>query len=120
MPKYDTPLRLTQVVGTVGRAPEVKESSKGEFVSLSIAANLDYDSGPESTRWYSVAFNDPQVQGYVLQNIRKGMSIAVEGSLWEKDSNGRTYYNINGFRVGLVEWFVKGRTQERDTSEEDL
>lgn len=120
MPQYDTPLKLTQIVGTVGRAPEVKQGKKGDFVSFSVAANLDYDGTPESTRWYSVGFNDPQVQDYVLQNIRKGMAVAVEGSVWEKQSNGRTYYNVTGFRIGLVEWFVKGRSQPRDTSEEDL
>lgn len=111
---------LSQIAGTVGREPEVKESSRGAFTVLSLAVNTGYGNDEDATRWYSVAFNDPVVQDFVRRNIRKGSAIVVEGYENEREYNGRTYFNFNAFRVGFVEWFVKSRAQAAPAVEEDL
>lgn len=109
---------LVQVAGTVGRTPEVKSGPKGEFVTFSVAANIAY--GDNGSRWYSVAVNDPLVQEFVKKNFHKGTAVVVEGYVNPKEYNGSTYYNMSGFRVGFVEWFVKGRATKSESEEEDL
>jgi len=121
MPKYDTPLVLTQIAGNVGRAPEVKSGSKGDFVSFSVAVARSYGDDPDSTRWYRVSVNDPQVQDFVLGRVRKGTPIVLEGSAYETEYQGATQHNLNAFRVGLVDWFVKGtQPKTRQSEDEDL
>ena len=110
---------LVQIAGTVGRDPEVKNGPKGDFTTLSVASNLGYGGERDDTRWYSVAFNDPIVQDFVRKNIRKGNAIVVEGYVNPREYNGSTYYNMSGFRVGFVEWFVKGRAQAAPAGRED-
>ena len=64
--------------------------------------------------------NDPQVQRFCLDNIRKGTPVVLEGSEYTTEYQGQTQYNLNAFRVGLVDWFVKGAAQPAQEVEEDL
>lgn len=121
MPKYDTPLVVKQIAGYAGRPPEIKTGPKGDFVSFSVGVSNTYGDDPESTRWYRIAVNDPQVQDFVMAKVRKGTPIVLEGSEYESEYQGVTQYNMSAFRVGLVDWFVKGSAgPRRQQEEEDL
>jgi single-stranded DNA-binding protein len=119
MPEYeDKP--LTQLVGYAANKPETKGGSKGEFVSFNLAVTRFYDRDKdESTRWYRIGVNDPQVQRFCLDNIRKGTPVALEGGAYETEYQGQKQYNLSAFRVGLVDWFVRGAAAPRK-EEEDL
>jgi hypothetical protein len=129
MPQYDTPLLVKQIAGYAGRNPEIKEGSKGEFVSFSMGVSRSYGDDDDSTLWYRIAVNDPQVQNFVMTKVRKGTPIVLEGSEYETEYQGTKQLNLNAYRVGLVDWFVKGapsareplaRTPARAVEDEDL
>ena len=118
MPDYKP---LEQIAGHVGRSPEVKPGYEGsDFTSFSVAVTRSYgDEDDNRTQWYSVAINKPALQAWVQDNIRKGSAVVVEGNTKESTRDGTTYYNMTGFKVGLVDWFRPGTTAPR-VEEEDF
>ena len=120
MPKYDKPLLVKQIAGYAGRAPEVKTGPKGDFVSFSVGVSRSYGAeDPEPTAWYRIAVNDPQVQDFVMANIRKGTPVVLEGSEYETEYQGTTQLNMSAYRVGLVDWFIKGTAAPRRQQEDE-
>lgn len=122
MPKYDTPLLVKQIAGYAGRAPEVKDGKKGEFVSFTVAVTRSYDRDDDDpTVWYRIGVNDQQVQDFVMANVKKGTPVVIEGSEYESEYQGTTQFNMNAFRVGIVDWFIKGsKPKSRAQEDEDL
>jgi single-stranded DNA-binding protein len=117
MPDYPK-TKLTQIAGYVGAAPEIRQGNGGaDFTTFRVGVNEGY-ADDEETRWVGVAINDPQVQDFVNGKIRKGTPVVVEGHESTSERNGVTYNNMNGYRVGIVDWFVKGRAPQRE--DEDL
>lgn len=118
----DQPKPLTQIAGYVADKPEVREYDGDEFTTFRVGVNRFYDDDvDESTRWYGVAVNKPAVQDFVQAELRKGTAVVVEGTVSKKEGDGVTFYNMNGYRVGLVDWFVAGSGDyDSDDEEEDL
>jgi single-stranded DNA-binding protein len=112
---------LSQIAGYVGSAPEVRDGSDGdEFTSFSVGTNRFYDDDhEESTRWYSVAINKPALQDYVLEALKKGTAVVVEGTIRKVEKDGNTYFNMTGYRVGLVDWHVTGGSQKGEDYDPD-
>lgn len=120
MPKYDEPLTIRHIAGNVGSDPEEKQGREGStFVSFRLAVTRAYGDEPDATRWYSVAVNKDALQSEVLTNIRKGAKVVCEGTASSKESNGKTYYNFNAFRVGFIEWLVPSGSARKTTTRDD-
>lgn len=94
---------LIGLVGNVSRSPEAKETSKGTVVAFGIAVKTGYND-TDGPRWIDVSLWNEGLQQYALQNLHKGAKVAVEGFYSTREYNGKTYEQINGQQVGLVEW----------------
>jgi hypothetical protein len=118
------PRPLTQIAGYVADRPEIKEYDGDEFTTFRVGSNRFYDDDrDDATRWYGVAINKPALQDFVQAELRKGTAVVVEGVVNKKEADGTVYYNMTGFRVGLVDWFVAGsddRDDRDDDEDEDL
>lgn len=101
---------LSQISGYVGGPPEIRQPEGGdEFTSFSVGTNRFYDEeNEERTRWYGVAINKPALQDWVLETIKKGMPVTVEGTIRKVERDGNTYFNMTGYRIGMVDWHVVG------------
>lgn len=118
MPQYEKQ-DLAQAAGYVGTPPEMKPGRDGEeFLTFSLAVNTGYGDDAQ-TKWLGVAVNRPDLQDYVMENVRKGSAVVVEGYPRTVERNGTTYHNFTAFRVGLVNWYVRG-TQPQTRDDEDL
>jgi len=119
----DTETRpLRQIAGYVGADPEVRDGKDDEeFTTFSVGTNRFYDEDQdESTRWFGVAINKPELQDFVLDNISKGTAVVVEGVASTVEREGKVYHNMTGYRVGLVDWFVSGDSKSTYDDEDDL
>lgn len=118
MPEYEKS-DLSQAAGYVARDPEMKPGRNNEdFLSFSIGVNTGYGDDAE-TKWLSVAVNRPDLQDFVMGNVRKGTPVVVEGFERTVERNGNTYHNFQAFRVGVVDWYTRG-SQPQQREEEDL
>lgn len=104
------PRALTQIAGYAADEPEIRQYEGDEFTTFRVGTNRYYDDdNDESTRWYGVAVNKPAVQDWVQAHISKGTAVVVEGTVTKKEGKeGEVYFNMTGFRVGLVDWFIAG------------
>jgi hypothetical protein len=111
---------LKQIAGYAGAAPEVRENPNGEeFTTFRVGVNLYYDDErDDSTKWYGVAVNKPAVQDWVLENVKTGTPIVVEGTASKTEKDGNVYFNMTGYKVGLVDWFVSGPDTSVDDDDE--
>lgn len=114
---------VRHIAGNVGRDPEEFTAGERDLVGFSVAVTRTYpdrenDQDDGETRWYSVSVSKPALQDWVLDNIHKGTIVIVEGFPWERESDGRTYHNINAARIGLIEWGGSSARQEREEKRE--
>lgn len=118
MPEYPP---LQQIVGVVGRDPEVKNTGKGDIVKFSLAVTRQYDREVEgATQWVDVAVFNTELQPRVLEQVYKGAKVAVEGNLKDREVNGKTYTDMVAMRVGLVAWISKtGATMVKSDAGDD-
>lgn len=124
MPRHDEPLKVTQVVGRVGNDPETRETKAGDVLNFSVAKTMAY-GGDEDTRWFRCAIWNEDLQRAVRGIISKGVPVVVEGKVEKEDYKGTTQYNMTVFRVGLVDWVVRGgesnsRRDDDDDEDDDL
>lgn len=90
-----------QLLGNVGKDPEVRETKSGKVVNLVLATSERYTdkSGQkqENTEWHNlVVFG--KLADVVTKYVKKGDKLYVEGSIttrkWE-DKEGNTRYNTD-------------------------
>jgi single-stranded DNA-binding protein len=115
---------LNQVVGNVGRDPEEFDTKVGPVVRFSVARNMGYGDDAPPPRWISVAVFNDDIRPQVLEKIRKGSRVALEGTITESEYDGKTQYNMVAVRVGLIEWFLRSQSsapsrKDRDEDESD-
>ena len=115
----DDPTRVTVIAGKVLRDPELKEVTIGgedaEVVNFSVAVTVTYGDRNNSqdygeSRYYSIGVWREDLRDWVMENIHKGSNVAIEGSLSKTDKDGTVYRNLSAFRVGLIDWYVRGKT----------
>jgi hypothetical protein len=119
MPKQYENTPLEHIAGYVGGRPEVKDGPKGEWVNFSVGVTRGYGEDAQ-TQWYGVGVNDQQVQDFVMSKVRKGTPVVLEGRSYKSERGGVEYDNFNAYRVGLVDWFVKGSGSRQTREDEDL
>lgn len=84
MPSY----QKVQVMGHLGRDPEVRYSQAGEPVANFSVAVTEKRSGSESTEWFNcVAFK--KTAEIVQKYLHKGDAVFAEGKLQTREYQGR-------------------------------
>jgi single-stranded DNA-binding protein len=116
MPEYENK-PLMQIAGNVGKDPTSGESSRGKWANFSLACNISYEDGPDSTRWYTVFAPKRQVDA-VMRQIHKGSKVAAEGVSTMDTRDGQTRYTFNAFRLWLMEPLAMAQSTPRE--DEDL
>ena len=96
---------LNQVnrIGNVGQDPELRDTSAGPVVNLSLATSEKWkskDGTPqESTQWHRVVFFGKGAE-IIAQYVSKGSKLYVSGSIeyreYEKDGEKKYATNIKG------------------------
>lgn len=97
--------KLTQILGRVGKDPIIKETPKGELVEFSVAVSNSYDAG--DTTWYQIAVFNDALRGPVKESVFKGATVAIEGNLSTREVQGKVYYNVTAFKVGIVDYIKR-------------
>lgn len=94
-----------QLIGRLGKDPEVKEFNKTKKASFSIATKDVYKNQKgakvEDTQWHNIVIWG-QLAGVAEQYLKKGMEVCVEGKLvhrnYETDKGEKKYIteiNVN-------------------------
>lgn len=106
-------LNRVQVIGRLGKDPEVRSTSGGKAVAnFSVAADESWkDANGErqkKTEWINVVVWGPSVESFIQPYLHKGDLVYIEGKLqtrqWEDKSGGTRYTTeVNALSVqGLV------------------
>jgi single-strand DNA-binding protein len=80
-------LNSVTIVGFVGADPEQRQvrASGAKFTVLSVATRRSWknaeDEWASKTEWHRISIFRPRLAEYVLENVKKGSHILVEGSL---------------------------------------
>lgn len=94
-PKIYQIMKQIQVIGNIGREPEVKRTSDGkEIVTFSVAVS----AGENATLWFNVVARNV---AKVMQYLTKGRQIFVQGDLTLKLYNGQIDCTIFADKVQL-------------------
>jgi single-stranded DNA-binding protein len=92
------------VSGNVGRA-EIKND--GKLLTFSVAENI-FKYNPETkqqeeagTSWWNCTLwiNNPDYRKFAEHIVQKGKPVAVEGTLQQREYEGKTYYDVRVDRV---------------------
>lgn len=93
-----------QLIGRLGKDPEVKNFDKGKKVSFSIATTDSYKNQKgekiEDTQWHNIVIWG-KLAGVAEKYLKKGQEVAVEGKLVHRvyETNGEKKYiteiNVN-------------------------
>lgn len=88
-------MKQIQVIGNIGREPEIKRTSDGkEIITFSVAVS----NGENSTLWFNVVARNV---AKVMQYLSKGRQIFVQGDLSLKLYNGQIDCTIFADKVQL-------------------
>lgn len=92
------------LTGNVGRDPEVKQSTKGEFITFSVAVNNKKDA-----EWIDCSVFNEKLVGLVKQYVKKGSKLLLEGEPYvntftTKDGTTKATMNLI---VNMVEFLNK-------------
>jgi single-stranded DNA-binding protein len=98
-------MKAITIVGTIGRDCEVRQNTKGEFATFSVAVNKGY-SRDAGTDWFQVNYYNTKLAQY----LTKGKKVVASGSLDIVDKDGRTFYNI---RANQVEFAGDAKPREQ-------
>ncbi len=105
---------LRGIVGSVGRDPIVKSTSKGDVVKFSVA-DSDGFGEDKTTTWYEIGVWNEGLQEQILTGdngrplIYKGAAVAIHGSVTPRDGYSP---DVNAVRVGLVTWLQRSKRDE--------
>lgn len=96
-------LNQIHLIGNIGQEPELKETSAGPIVNLSLATTDKWKSKDgeqqEATQWHRISFFGKPAE-IIAQYVHKGSKLYVGGSVeyreYEKDGEKRYATNIRG------------------------
>lgn len=94
-----------QIIGNVGKAPEIRELQDGKKVArFSVATNENYKNSKgesvKNTTWHNfVAWGG--MAAYIERHVAKGSQVAVEGKL-----SNRSYQDSHGEKRTVTEIIV--------------
>ena len=118
---------VAQIIGNLGRDPEVRSTQNGKVVSLSIATSeswKDKHSGEriERTEWHRVVLFNPGLCDLAEKYLTKGSKVFIEGQLKTRkwtDNDGVERYSTEihlGAYNGTLTFLGSKRDAEDSTS----
>lgn len=105
------PVEQTTIAGNVGQPPVKKTTAKGDVVNFTIAENMGKDVPP---KWHRVAVWNEGLQNPVLKQIKKGSRVVATGKAYTTQYNGQDQFNMNAYRVGLVDYLFPEKAEPVD------
>ena len=94
-----------QIIGNIGRVPEVKTTNQGkEFITFSVAVN----NRDKSTTWISMIANK---QESLLPFLTKGKQVFAEGQMWVEMFNNQPVINMRAERIELCGKSTDGKEE---------
>lgn len=111
MPEYRKD-PVVAIAGRVGKDPTRRDTRSGTVVGFSVAVTTGYDDS-DLADWYDISVFNEGLQESVLAEISKGSSVAIEGFFSTREYQGKTYKQITGNRVGLVEYLARSKSAPR-------
>lgn len=103
-------LNKVQLIGHVGKEPEVKQFGETKVVTFSLATN-DGTKDKEDTNWHRIkVFN--KLGEIAEKYINKGSKIYIEGKINYSEHEGKYYTDITAYNIILLD--SKGSGSEND------
>ena len=120
-------LNSVMLIGNVGQDPEIRETSSGSVVNLSLATTEKWkskDGTPqESTQWHRVTFFGKPAE-IIHQYVHKGSKMYVSGSIeyreYEKDGEKKYATNIKGRDFKFLDSKSDGGSKPAPRSDQEL
>ena len=108
------------LIGNLGRDPEVKQSTRGDYVTLSLAVSLK----KEETQWFRCLIWPDRMPAFekMLKWIKKGSMVWVDGRL-EKPTIYQSKNGDNGISLSVTVTdinFVPGNTKSDANKRQDM
>lgn len=110
---------LQQAIGNVGGDPKEYDTKVGPVCRFSLARPTGYGDDAPPPRWLDVAVFNDEIRAQVMEKVRKGSRIAVEGTITEGSYEGKPQYSMVASRVGEVDWFLRTQKSAPKQIEED-
>ena len=107
------PKRLSHIIGNLGKDPVKKyvESLEKNVVELSVAVTMSYGDDGE-TRWVRVAVWNEGLQDAVMENLKKGSKVAVEGTMKIEKYEDKPQYQMTASRIGFFKPFERQKAED--------
>jgi single stranded DNA-binding protein len=105
--------RLSHIVGNLGKDPEKKyvDSLEKSVVEASVAVTMSYGDDGE-TRWVKVAVWNEGLQDQVMEKLKKGSKVAVEGTMKIDSYEGKAQYQMSASRIGFFLPFERLKSED--------
>lgn len=111
--------RIT-LIGNLGKDPEVKQGSNGEYITFSLAVTMKKDD----TQWFRCVVWPDRIQALkkFMQWIKKGSMICVDGRLEKptiyQGNNGQSGVNLTVTVTDLS--FVPGKKSDGESNQKSF
>ena len=89
-------MKVITIFGRLTKDGEVRETSRGKFVTFSVAVNDGYKEN-QTTIYFDVAYNKEGIAPY----LTKGKQVTVHGDFKTNVHNDKTYLKIQAYKVEL-------------------
>ena len=89
-------MKVITIFGRLTKDGEVRETSRGKFVTFSVAVNDGYKEN-QTTIYFDVAYNREGIAPY----LTKGKQVTVHGDFKTSVYNDKTYLKIQAYKVEL-------------------
>lgn len=107
-------LNKIELIGNVGKDPEIRSMPNGTSVAIFNLATTDSykkdDVWIDTTEWHSIVFFG-KTADYIMQKVKKGSKIYVSGKLvsneYEKDGQKKKVWKINAYDFMLLDFMPK-------------
>ena len=116
-------LNKVMLLGTVGKAPEVKHTTNGHMVAkFSLVTNRsfkrkDSDEWQEEATWHNIEMWDKRAE-WAEKYVTKGTRLFIEGEIatskWEDDAGNKRSRQF--IKVFIPPIFAGGKKPEQDTA----
>lgn len=109
-------LNAVTLIGFVGADPEQRQSKSNgsKFTVLSVATRRSWknaeDEWASKTEWHRIAIFRPRLAEYVLNSIRKGTHVLVEGSLVSSTYEASNGKGKKSAPVKIISWSIRADT----------
>lgn len=115
LPSNDAPRKLEFVIGNVGRKGEYRTTPTGkEVFGFSVARPVSFSQDAPAPQWFEIAVWDKSIAAQLEDRIYAGARVAVVGPVRVNEKDGKTYRNMDAYRIGFVEFIFPSNDEFAD------